>query len=72
MARGERTENHPNRKVSKEALSKTKANPVTIISGRADLTPAELAEHAKFVTDSNIQGRFEAMDRSVQLPLERY
>lgn len=72
MARGERTEHHPNRKVSKEALSKTKANPVTIISGRADLTPAELAEHAKFVTDSNIQGRFEAMDRSVQLPLERY
>jgi hypothetical protein len=62
----------PVKKKATGTMSKTKANPVTVLADRRDLTPAEMAEHKKFVTDSNIQGRFEAMDRNVKIPLERY
>jgi hypothetical protein len=61
----------PVKKKATGTMSKTKANPVTVISERNDLTPEEQAEHKKFVTDKNIQGRFEAMDRNVNFPLER-
>lgn len=62
----------PVKKKATGTMSKTKANPVTVLADRRDLTPAEMAEHKKFVEDSNIQGRFEAMDRNVKIPLERY
>jgi hypothetical protein len=53
-------------------MSKTKANPVKVTtSAPEDLSVAEKNSFDKFVKDSNIQGRFEAMDRSVNFPLER-
>jgi hypothetical protein len=61
----------PVKKKSTGTVSATKPNPVKVISEGRDLTPAEQAEHNKFLSDSNIQGRFESMDRSVNFPLKR-
>jgi hypothetical protein len=65
----------PEAPVTKKAtgeMSKTKANPVKVTtSAPEDLSVAEKNSFDKFVKDSNIQGRFEAMDRSVNFPLGR-
>ena len=61
----------PAKKKATGTVSATKPNPVKVLSEGRDLTPAEQAEHNKFLSDSNIQGRFEAMDRSVNFPLGR-
>lgn len=65
-------EETPSKKKATGTVSATKTNPVKVVSEARDLTPAEQAEHNKFLSDKNIQGRFEAMDRSVNFPLGRY
>lgn len=61
----------PVKKKATGTVKATGANPVKTISAPQDLSVAEKNAFDKFVQDSNIQGRFEAMDRSVNFPLGR-
>jgi hypothetical protein len=67
MARGQDTGRHPGRQVGRPAFG-----PVVVRQEARDMTDQEKAEFSKWTEDSNLQGRYEGMDRGVNFPLGKY
>lgn len=64
MARGQDTGRHPNRQVGRKAFG-----PVVVRQEARDMNDQEKDEFTKWVESSNLQGRYEGMDRSVNFPV---
>ena len=67
MARGQNTANHPNRRVDRPAFSEV----IIRQAASPELSPKEKSDYDDFVSKSDLQNRYEGLDRGINFPLGR-